>query len=307
MSQLQAAAAAGQPELMRRWAQAFGRHQKSVAQVLLTHADLTSRERFLNARHALAELLRAGVVPIANENDTVATEEIRVGDNDRLSAQIASLVQAELLVLLTTADGLCNADPELDPTAKRIAVVQDAASVLSLAGGAGSSGLGTGGMRTKVLAAQAATSKAIATVVAHGGKPQALTHILMGKDVGTLFLPASELASRKHWIGFTLRAQGVLRVDAGAAKALVDQQRSLLPSGVVAVEGDFERGAMVEIMGPKGLVARGLCAYDAVAMRKLAGKRSTEIENLLGYIDTPEVVHRDDLVVLAAQPLPLGS
>ncbi len=298
VDELQAAAAAGQPELMRRWAKAFERHGLAVAQVLLTHADLASRERYINARHALAELLRAGVVPIANENDTVATEEIKVGDNDTLSAQVAGLCTADLLILLTTADGLFDADPEKNPEARRLPVVPDADAVLELAGGAGSSGLGTGGMRTKVVAAQAATRRGVPVLIADGARPRCLSRLLAGEDLGTLFLPRSSLPSRKHWIGFTLKPQGRLVVDAGAARAVAELDKSLLPSGVLSVEGEFERGAMVEIAGPEGVVARGLAAYDSSALRALCGKQSREIAAVLGYVESPEVVHKDDLVVV---------
>jgi glutamate 5-kinase len=296
---LQAAAAAGQPELMRLWGAALGKHDVRVAQILLTHADLRSRERFLNARHAFSALLTAGVVPIVNENDTVATEEIKVGDNDQLSAQVASLVGADLLVLLTTVDGLFDADPEANPDANRIPWVSAAEAVLGLAGGAGESGLGVGGMRTKVLAAGAATSGGIDVCIADGGRAGVLADILAGRDVGTLFTRATPQPSRKHWIGYTLRPEGVLEVDAGAAKALGAGKKSLLPSGLVRVTGEFERGAMVEIRGPGGPVARGLAAYGAPELALLAGKKSSDIERLLGYDFGPEIVHRDDMVVLA--------
>ncbi len=305
VDQLQAAAAVGQLELMRRWSAALGRRQLTVAQVLLTHADLAERERFINARHALAQLLRAGIIPIANENDTVATDEIRVGDNDSLSAQVASLVDADLLVLLTTTDGLYDADPERHPHAQRLSVVAQPDRILHLAGGAGSSGLGTGGMYTKVLAAKTAASYAVPVVIAAGDRPKVLDRVLAGEDVGTLFLcNESSLKSRKHWIGFTLKPQGTLEIDAGAATALVERNRSLLPSGLCAVRGRFARGAMVEICGPDGVVARGLVAYDSDELARLVHKKTSEIEATLGYIETPEIVHRDDLVVLVQATTP---
>jgi glutamate 5-kinase len=298
LGQLQAAAAAGQPELMRRWIAALGRVGVPVAQVLLTHADLADRTRFLNTRRAVAELLARGVLPIANENDTVATEEIKVGDNDQLSAHLASLIQADLLVLLTTVDGLYESDPEKNPDAKRLALVDDPRAVAHLAGGSGSSGLGVGGMSTKVLAARAATQSGIAVVITAGARPGVLGEVMAGDDVGTLFVPQSGLQSRKHWIGFTLKPQGSLHIDAGAAKAVARAGKSLLPSGLVRVEGRFERGAMVEIVGPEGVVARGLAAYPSDELGRIAGKKSAAIEEVLGYVDTPEVVHRDDMVLV---------
>ena len=295
---LQAAAAAGQPELMWRWRSALRRHDTAVAQVLLTHADLADRERFLNARRAFSELLTHRVLPIVNENDSVATEEIRVGDNDRLSAHVASLVEADLLIILTSVDGLFTANPEEDPDAERVPVVEHPRAVEALAGGAGQSGLGVGGMRTKVEAARVATSHGIPVVIAHGGRRHILRNLLAGADVGTLFLPVQELPSRKHWIGYTLKPQGRLHVDAGAASALVAKGRSLLPSGLVRVEGAFSRGAMVDIVAPRGdVVARGLAAYGADELVRLAGRKSSEIATILGYIDIPEVVHRDDMVL----------
>lgn len=295
---LQAAAAIGQPELMWRWRGACKRHGQAIAQVLLTHADLADRERFLNARRALQALLKAGVVPVINENDSVATDEIRVGDNDRLSAHVASLVDAELLVILTSVDGLYSGNPEVTPTAERIAYVRHPDDVAAMAGEAGSDGLGVGGMRTKVEAARLAASRAIGVVIASGKRPQALTKVLTGADVGTFFRPTGSVTGRKHWIAYTLKAQGTLTVDAGAARAVVQEHKSLLPSGLVQVDGDFERGAMVEIAGPDGTVARGLVAYDADELRKLQGRQSSEIATILGYMDIPEIVHRDDLVLV---------
>lgn len=295
---LQAAAAAGQPELMWRWRGACKRHQQAIAQVLLTHADLADRERFLNARRSLQALLRAGVLPVINENDSVATDEIRVGDNDRLSAHVASLVDAELLVILTSVDGLYSGNPEVDAKAERIAYVAHPDHVVAMAGEAGGDGLGVGGMRTKVEAARLAASHAIGVIIASGKRPQPLTRVLAGKDVGTYFNPTGAVKGRKHWIAYTLKAQGRLHVDAGAAKAVAQEHTSLLPSGLTHVEGTFARGAMVEIVGPQGTVARGLAAYDADELRKLQGKQSSEIATLLGYMDIPEIVHRDDLVLL---------
>jgi len=303
LGQLQAAAAAGQPELLHRWAVAFRRQDIKVGQVLLTHSDFRSRERFLNTRHAVAELLKRKVVPIINENDSVATEEIRVGDNDRLSAFVSGLVDADLLILLTTVDGVYTADPERNKAqAKRIKTVDRPSDVAAFAGKAGRSGLGVGGMATKIQAAQAAVAQGAYVVIASGRKPNVLERIIEGDETGTVFRPASKVRSRKHWIGFTLKSQGTLIVDRGAAKALVGSGRSLLPSGLSQVQGHFDRGAMVEIKGPDGIVARGLAAYSANELKQLAGHKSSEIVSILGYMDTPEIVHRDDMVIIFQEP-----
>ncbi len=299
VSLLQAAAAAGQPRLQQHWSKAFARQNIHVAEVLLTHADLANRERFLNARHALAALIAHGVVPIINENDSVSTDEIRVGDNDSLSAQVASLVNADLLILLTTVDGLYTANPDKDPTATHIPLVTHFGVIEDFATSeSGISGLGVGGMHTKVQAAKTCSKRGIAVVIADGRTPQVLKKILAGKTVGTLFLPSIRVASRKHWIGFTLKPTGVLRVDAGATDALVRRGRSLLASGITHVEGKFDRGAMVEIVGPSGPIARGLAAYAAHELTQLMGKNSKDIARILGYVSIPEAVHRDDLTLL---------
>lgn len=298
LAMLQAAAAAGQPELMRRWGSALRRYDLPVAQVLLTHADLADRERFLNARRALLALLQQGAIPVINENDSVATDEIRVGDNDQLSAHVATLIDAELLVILTSVDGLFDGNPETTPNARRLPTVHDAQLALRLACGAGRDGLGVGGMHTKVLAANAAAHRAVSTVIASGRRRQPLATVLAGRDVGTLFVPQHLVQGRKHWIAYTLKPKGRLRVDAGAAVALSQRGKSLLPSGLVEVEGEFPRGSMVDIIGPNGLVARGLVAYAAAELARLQGKKSSDISRLLGYMDTPEIVHRDDLVLM---------
>ena len=295
---LQAAAAAGQPQLMRRWGAALGRQRIATAQVLLTHADLANRERFLNARRALSELLGHRVLPVINENDSVATDEIRVGDNDRLSAYVASLVDADLLVILTSVDGLFSGNPEVLGTAQRVSLVHDAEAVRDMAGGAGQAGLGTGGMRTKVEAARVASNRAIPVVIASGTRRHVLRDVLLGEDVGTLFLPLPSVPSRKHWIAFTLKPKGSLLIDAGATRAIARGGKSLLPSGLLQVNGEFQRGAMVEISGPGGPVARGLVAYSAQELTRLCGHNSGDIAQVLGYIDGPEVVHRDDLVLV---------
>lgn len=298
IAQLQAAASAGQFALMQMWHRAFKRHGADVAQVLLTHADLADRERFLNARHALSEIIRCGAIPIINENDAVATDEIKVGDNDSLSAHVASLIGADLLIILTSVDGLHTGNPESDPGAKRIGLVRQLESVQHHAGDAGSSGLGVGGMRTKLSAARTAMQRAIPVVIARGTTPKVISKILDGHDIGTLFMPASAVQSRKHWIAYTLRAKGTLTVDAGATKALLTGGKSLLASGLVHVDGQFHRGAMVDICGPHGCIARGLVTYGADELRQICGRNSREIKTILGYVAIPEIVHRDDLVLI---------
>ncbi len=294
----QALAAAGQPRLMRRWADAFDAHDLPVAQVLVTHSDLADRGRFINARQAMMHLERCGIITIANENDTVATDEIRVGDNDNLAAHIASLIDADLLILLTNVDGLYDANPETHTHAERISVVSTIRDVTHMAGKAGGSGLGVGGMQTKVEAAAAATSRGIPVLIAHGEHPAVLTELMAGEDVGTLFEPGERMGSRKHWIGYTLRAAGTIHIDDGAVKALTTGGKSLLPSGIVEVHGEFERGAMIEIHGPNGCMARGLAGYSAEDLRTIQGCSTHSILETLGYIHAPEAVHRDDMTLV---------
>ncbi len=312
LPRLQAAAAAGQIALMRLYEEAFSARGRVAAQVLLTHADVADRRRFLNARGTLRALLDLGAVPIVNENDTVATAEIRFGDNDNLSADVAAMVEADLLVLLTDVEGLHEADPRANPGARRVPVVRDVlreaapkaggtAAGNGPGGGAGGGRVGTGGMATKVEAARKAAENGIATVVADGKRRDILEAIFRGDDVGTLFLPRAaprRLPARKHWIAFTLKPRGALVVDDGARAAIVERGKSLLASGVRAVDGGFARGEAVAVRDAAGTeVARGLAAYDADDLRRIAGRRSDEIKSVLGFT-YGEVVHRDDLVVL---------
>lgn len=296
----QAAAAVGQPTLMAVWGRAFATHGRTVAQVLLTHADLADRRRHLNARHTLRRLLAGGIVPIVNENDTVSVEELKLGDNDALSALTATLVDADLLVLLTDVPGLLTTDPALDPGATRIRVADADDPALDAAAGPARHGVGTGGMVSKVLAARAAAAAGIATVIAQGTAPNVLGRILdPDVDVGTLIRAgADRLTRRKHWIAHTLKPRGVVHVDAGAETALRRQGRSLLPSGVVRVDGPFEVGDCVRIVGADGReIARGLTSYAAGEVATLAGAHTRDIASRLGYKGTDEVIHRDDLVL----------
>jgi len=294
---LQAAAAAGQARLIGLYRDAFARHGAVVAQVLLTHSDLRARERHLNARNTLSRLLGAGVVPIVNENDTVAVDEIRVGDNDLLSALVANLISADLLVLLTTADGLLSRPP--GEGGKLIARVESiTAEIRAMAGGAGSS-VGTGGMRSKLQAAEMVSRCGIPLVIANARLPGVLPRILAGETVGTLFDPGSaRMAGRKRWIAFFHRPRGQITVDRGAAGALRFRGSSLLAIGVKSVAGDFERGDPVSILDEEGLeIARGLVNYPAPQLRLICGRRSDQIATILGHCEYEEVIHRDNLVL----------
>ena len=293
-------AAVGQPRLMALYQQLFALYGVTVAQVLLTRADLANRRRYLNARNTLAALLAQRVIPIVNENDTVATEEIRVGDNDNLSALVANLVDAETLVLLTDQPGLFTADPRRNPSAQLIADVTEPDIPPSLweAAGGTANGLGTGGMVTKLQAADLARRSGTRVVIARGSDPDILTRIVSGEKVGTRFHPiATSVESRKRYI-LAGGTAGSLTIDDGAANAL-RRGSSLLPVGVSAVEGSFERGDTVRVADPAGReIARGLVNYSAADMARIVRRRSDEIETLLGYNYGDEVIHRNDLVLL---------
>jgi glutamate 5-kinase len=292
MAMLQACASVGQSALMRAWEEAFAPHALPVAQILLTHADLADRERYLNARNAIDALLEVGAVPIINENDTVSVDEIKFGDNDQLAAMVATLTGADLLVLLTDVEGL------LDDSKNRVSIVDDVASASALVQG-GASDVGTGGMASKLEAARRATLRGIPSIIADARDPDILARILAGDDVGTLFTPqGTRLASRKHWIAYTLRPRGTLLIDAGAAKAL-SSGRSLLPAGILGVRGDFAAGDAVTLVDPSGKeIARGLARYETRDVARLAGAATKDIATLLGFHGGDEIVHRDDLVVL---------
>jgi glutamate 5-kinase len=295
----QAAAAAGQVALMWHYEQAFAAHGRRVAQVLLTQEDISDRARYLNARNTLLTLLGYGLLPIINENDTVAVEEIKVGDNDNLAALVAYLVEADLLVLLSDTDGLYTGDPHRDPAATRIDVVETITPEMErLAGVQGP--LGTGGMVTKLHAAQKAMAAGIPMVIADGQRPGVLGAVLRGEAVGTYFAPRGDrLAARKRWIAFAIAPQGTVEVDAGARRALVSGGKSLLPSGVVKVEGEFAAGDAVAVRDPDGQeFARGIVNYDAREVTLLRRARTGDIERILGYRVFDEVIHRDNLVIL---------
>jgi len=300
ITQKQATAAVGQSRLMNIYEGYFSRYQQMVAQILLTHDDLSHRRRFLNARNTLLTLLELGIIPIINENDTVVVEEIKFGDNDNLSALITNLIEADLLIILTDIDGLCDADPRDHPQAKCISLIEDIDVDLGAMIGKTTSEMSVGGMVSKIQAARKTSRFGIPTVVACGTKKEVLHQILKGKEIGTLILPKMEtLSSRKHWIAFNLKSKGDVVVDEGAKKAIVLKGKSLLPSGVLEVRGSFGRGDSVSCLGPRGKdFARGLVNYSAQELDKIKGLRSEQIERALGYKYSDEVIHRDDLVVL---------
>jgi glutamate 5-kinase len=297
----QAAAAVGQSALMWHYEAAFKRHDVPVGQVLLTAQDISDRARYLNARNTLGTLLELSVLPIVNENDTVAVDEIKVGDNDNLSALVASLIDADLLVLLTDVDGLYTANPSASPDARKIDTVEAITDDILRLVWDRSETVSIGGMATKLEAAQKAAAAGIPMVIASGRQDGVLARLLAGESVGTYFAPrADPLAARKRWIAFAVPPQGRLTVDAGALRALRDEGRSLLPSGVVEVEGDFAAGEVVAVVGQLDgrELGRGLVNFDAGELRKIRGAKTRQIEERLGYRSVDEVIHRDNLVIL---------
>jgi glutamate 5-kinase len=299
MPEKQAAAALGQIGLVELYQRRFARHRKRVAQVLVTRTDLEDRERFLNARHTLFTLLRLGVVPIVNENDTVATEEIRFGDNDNLSATIVNLVAADLLVLLTDVAGLYASPPSAGkPLPPLFDVVEAITPEIERAAQGSGHAFGRGGMTTKLEAAKSAARSGAATVVCSGRGRETLLQVARGERVGTLFCAGEKLKSRKHWLAFTTTLRGELVVDDGAARALVDRGRSLLPAGILAVNGEFGIGDVVACVDRQGReLARGLAGYAAKDVVRIKGLSTREIAPVLGYSNGDEVIHRDDLVL----------
>ena len=325
----QAAAAVGQIGLVEIYRRRFARHGRRVGQILVTRTGLEERERFLNARHTLLTLLRLGVVPIVNENDTVATEEIRFGDNDNLSATVVNLVGADLLVILTDVDGLYDRPPTRkaaqpprsepprghpsrdasgdqragEVPARLYDVVESIGAEIERAAQGSSSAFGRGGMTTKLQAAQAAARCGASTVLCNGNAKDVLLRVASGEREGTLFLAGSRLASRKHWLAFTLGARGSLVIDEGAARALVERGKSLLAAGIVEVRGKFGIGDPVACVDPAGReLARGLVAYGSEEIRRIARRPAREIAQVLGYSNGDEVIHRDDLVLSEGTP-----
>jgi len=300
VNQLQAAAAVGQMGLVQMWESCFAERGLHTAQVLLTHEDLGDRRRYLNARTTLKTLVSLGVVPVINENDTVVVDEIRFGDNDTLASLVTNLIEADALAILTDQKGLFSADPRKVPDATLVerATAGDPA-LEAMAGGAGSE-IGSGGMITKVLAARRASRSGAHTVIAWGREPDLLTRLFSGESIGSLLVADTPpVAARKQWLADHLKPAGRITLDAGAVKALVAVRKSLLAIGATAVAGDFERGEVVSVLGPDGReIARGLVNYGAAETARILRKPTSEIESLLGYVAEPELIHRDNLVVL---------
>ncbi len=300
LNELQAAAAVGQMGLVEAYERSFREHGLHTAQILLTHADLADRERYLNARSTLRSLLDLRVVPIINENDTVTTDEIKVGDNDTLGALVANLIEADALIILTDQPGLYTADPRKHPDAEFVHEAMAGDPKLEvMAGGAGSN-VGTGGMLTKILAAKRAARSGAHTVIVSGREQDVLARLAAGEALGTQLIARQEpLAARRQWLADHLQVGGKLVLDDGAAKALQTQGKSLLPIGVVEVKGKFQRGDVVGCVDSAGRdLARGLVNYSSDEARKIARHPSSEIERILGYVDEPELIHRDNLVLL---------
>ena len=299
LHKLQAAAAVGQMGLVQAYESRFQKYGLHTAQVLLTHEDLSNRQRYLNARSTLCALLGLGVIPIVNENDTVTTEEIRLGDNDTLAALVANLVEANLLVLLTDQAGLLDGDPRSNPDARLIREAQAGDIQLETVAAGSGGALGRGGMLTKVRAAARAARSGTLTLIASGKEDNVLQRIAANEELGTRLYPASApCAARKQWLAGQLQVRGRLLLDTGAVEVLRSAGRSLLPVGVTRVDGDFNRGDLVQCLDPEGNeVARGLVNYNAAESQKIIGQPSSEIEALLGYVDETELIHRDNLVL----------
>lgn len=298
--ELQAAAAVGQMGLAQAYASCFSHHGLQTAQVLLTHEDLSNRKRYLNARSALMTLMKLKTIPIINENDTVAMDEIRFGDNDTLAALVTNLVEADVLVILTDQDGLYTSDPRKNNDAQFLSEVSAAdPALLGMAGGVGSS-IGSGGMLTKVIAAKRAARSGAHTIIASGNEPQVLIRMAQGESIGTRLLATIPvLAARKQWLADYLQVRGKIFLDQGAVNALAKDGKSLLPIGVTHVSGEFDRGEAVACCTPEGKeIARGLINYATEETRKIMGKPSSSIESLLGYVDEPELIHRNNLALL---------
>lgn len=296
----QALAAIGQTLMMANWSRFF---DFPCSQLLLTYDDIHNRKRYVNAKNALKKLLEMGTLPIVNENDTVAVEELKVGDNDNLAAYVAILAEADLLIICSDIDGLYDADPKRSKNAKLIPVVEKIdQSIYSLAGNS-KNPLATGGMKTKIEAAQKAAIRGIDTIILNATKSEVFDQLIQGKLAGTIFKKtANPMTAKKHWMLHALSASGKIFVDAGAAKALIKKGASLLPSGINAVEGDFKQGESVQILFKDGKevkqIAKGISQYGSSDLKKIIGKKSSEIKNILGYMITEEIVHRDELVLI---------
>ncbi|MEO1134414.1 MAG: glutamate 5-kinase [Cyanobacteria bacterium J06639_1] len=296
----QAVAAVGQGRLMALYDDLFSTLNQPIAQVLLTRADLMHRDRYLNARRTFEQLLDMNVIPVVNENDTVAVDELKFGDNDTLSALVAGLVEADWLILLTDVDRLYSADPRLDPNAKPIVRVSKNQPLTVQASSQGKSGWGTGGMATKLEAAKIATLAGVTMAIANGQRPEQIPDILAGEEIGTRFDPEEcPPNARKRWIAFALLPAGILRLDEGAARAVSKQDKSLLPAGIVEVVGNFDAGAAVKLCDPQGReIGRGLTNYSSAELRQIQGNHSNRIADILGRAIADTVVHRDNLIAI---------
>lgn len=304
----QAAAAVGQSRLMWAYEKAFERMGQKVAQILLTHQDLADRRRFLNARHTLTAILELGVLPIINENDTVSVEEIRFGDNDTLAGEVAHLIDADLLVILSDVDGLFTEDPRRNASATLIPLITEVTEDIERRAGGSSKIEGTGGMATKIQAAKKVAEYGVATLIMNGEKPGFLQAVFDGADCGTLILPrARRLPSRKHWIAYTLRSKGHVILDDGAVDALVHRGKSLLPSGILEVSGNFMPGDAISCLDKQGQeFAKGLVNFSSALVDKMKGLKTADIRKTLGLQEYEEVIHRDNLVILSGKPLNNG-
>lgn len=300
MPQKQAAAAIGQGRLMRVYSNAFGKHGLFVAQILLTMSDLTDRKRFLNIRNTLSTLMEWGVIAIINENDTVAVDEIKFGDNDHLAAMVTNIIGAHLLINLTSTEGLYDRNPQKSGEIKLVPLVEEITEEIEIMATDEADSVGTGGMKSKILAAKKVTAFGIPCIIAPGRRKDVLQDILAGKEIGTLFLPMDEcLTSRKYWIAFTLKSRGKLFIDEGAKKALLEQGKSLLPSGIAMVEGNFGVGDPATCVDMEGTpLAKGLVNYSAAEIRKIMGLKTSEVEQVLGYKDYDEIIHRNNMVLI---------
>lgn len=300
MPQKQAAAAIGQSRLMRVYSNSFGKYGIFVAQILLTMSDLTDRKRFLNVRNTLSTIIDWGVIPIINENDSVAVDEIKFGDNDHLAAMITNIIDGHLLINLTSTEGLYDRSPSKSKKAKLITLVKEFTEEIESAATDETTEVGLGGMKSKVIAAKAVTASGIPCIIAPGKKKGVLHDIFAGKEIGTLFVPSRDhLSSKKYWIAFTLKSQGKLFLDEGAKKALIEEGKSLLPSGIINVEGDFSIGDPVTCVDMEGTqLAKGLVNYNSSDIRKIMGLKTSRIEQVLGYKDYDEIIHRDNLAVI---------
>ena len=296
----QAAAAVGQGHLIRAYDHAFEASGQQIAQILLTNDDMIDRERFLNARHTITTLLKLGVIPIVNENDTVSVDEIKFGDNDTLAGMVANLVDAHLLIILSDVDGLYSEDPRRNPNATLIPTVQKITSKIEKLATGAAIVEGTGGMTSKVAAAKRMTASGVPTVIINGKRAGSMSDVLAGKEVGTIFLPQKiRHTSRKHWIAFIRRTKGQLTLDDGAAKAVLQHGKSLLPAGVTAIDGHFQHGDAVSCTDKRGReIARGLINYSSSALATIKGLKTRDIEQVLGYKDYDEVIHRDNMVIM---------